>query len=657
MAERSRKDIEGLRGAAILCVVLFHAGVMSLAGGFVGVDVFFVLSGFFITGLLVKELAGSGSIDVARFYGARLLRLIPLMLVVIAATLAVVMTLYAPIDRASIASGAAGAAVSVNNIGLALTEADYFGSGQNPLLHLWSLAVEVQFYLLWPLVLLALAGAARKRGAVTAGSLLSGLLIVGALSFAASLWLTAVAQPWGFFNLPARIWEFALGGILSVIMMDEKLIEARTGSVLQFAGVGALLLAVWTYDGSMHYPGAAALLPALGAAALIIGGAAAPASTVSRALSASWLRWLGGVSYGWYLWHWPLVGFAEVVNPQIGVVGKLVWSGAALGLAVLTLRWVETPARSRATSYSPRTQLLATLGACGLVMSLALVAEHRAVTRASTGVQRTFAAARVDRFAKSCWATTIDDFKGPCAIGDVNSDTTIAILGDSHAEHWLGGFDAAGRGRGWKIMVFVKGGCPATDTRFISRGRREEYYRECNRFRAAVLNQIVAMRPHAVILSSWDHYVPADGSPSRWQVTASAWRDGLRRTYTRFSSAGITTIVMRDVPQVPFDVPACLSRQAAGLPFAASCTFNRDQALHRSGFAAQNSAAAGLDVRFVDMNDVVCPTRYCSPTQDGLVKYTDDNHLTASFSSSLAGVLGARIFEAMRGVGGTVERD
>src|ERR1051325_9673142 len=296
MSERStfRPDLEGLRGVAILLVVLFHAGVRTLSGGFVGVDVFLVLSGYFITGMLVREMDETERIDVQRFWARRALRLLPALLFVLGVTLAIVMLVYAPIDRAPIAGNARAVALYSGSIEFARTSTDYFGAGDNPLLHTWSLAVEEQFYFVWPLLFVVVAmfsqrGQPRSR-------ILFWLAVSGAISFAASLWLTRVAQPWAFFGMPTRIWEFALGGALALVSLDDDSRVGAFASVLQLCGIAAIAIAALTYNRVTAYPGVAAMLPAFGAVALIVGGAGAPTSFFTRALSAAPLRWLGQLS-------------------------------------------------------------------------------------------------------------------------------------------------------------------------------------------------------------------------------------------------------------------------------------------------------------------------------------------------------------------------
>ena len=624
---RFRADLEGLRGVAILLVVLFHAGVPGFAGGFIGVDVFFVLSGFFITRALAGEIDGSGRIDLNQFWGRRMLRLSPPLLLVLLATLAIAMTLFAPIDRAEVAGFARYVAVYAGNIDLASRARDYFSSNGNPLLHTWSLGVEEQFYILWPLLLLLpTLVTARTRSA-----LVMTMAIAGAASLVACVAITQAAQPWAFYGVLTRVWEFALGGLVA-LAPAEKIGRSR---FLALLGMIGLAMALFMFDEGTSYPGYAAMLPALAAVAFIAGEA--------TWLDAAPLRWLGRVSYAWYLWHWPLVGLGQVLDPQIGAFGKALWSAGALGLAWLTYRYVEGSARDGRLSKLPSDRLAGYgVAASVVVVALAWGAMKVSERQTAIGEQSRIAAARADRFSKNCWANTLDEYR-PCLVGDARASTTIALLGDSHAEHWLGALDRAGKERQWKVDVMVKGGCPVSDAPEMTHPRRIRHYRECARFREAMLQRIERERPAAVILSSWDHYIAMDGRASSWQVTPEQWEAGLRRTYIRLTRAGIKVMVMRDVPRTNFDVPQCLSRRAAGLPFARSCTYQRRRAIHPVGIEAQNRAARGLPIAFIDMNDVICSTSRCSPIRNGMIVFTDDNHITSAFSRSVADILGARI--------------
>ena len=632
---RFRADLEGLRGLAILLVVLFHAGVPGFAGGFIGVDLFFVLSGFFITGALLREIDESGRLDLNAFWGRRMLRLSPPLVLVLLATIAIVMTLYAPIDRAELVGFARYVAVHGGNIDLASRSRDYFSSNDNPLLHTWSLGVEEQFYILWPLlVLLPTMAAAKNRSA-----LVLTMVIAAVASLVACIGLTEAGNPWAFYGVLTRVWEFAIGGLIVFCHPEQREGSAPRYSFLAALGMTFLAVALLKFDAGTPYPGYAALVPALAAVAFILGETAW--------LDLAPLRWLGRVSYAWYLWHWPLVGLGEVLDPRIGAPGKVAWSVVALVLAWLTYRYVEGSARQGRLSKAPTDRLaLYGVGASFAMVAVAWGAMRIGRAQAAVAPQSAFAAARQDRFSKECWTTTLDDYE-PCYVGDARATTTIALLGDSHAEHWLGALDRAGNARGWKIDVMVKGGCPVSDAPEMTHPRRLRHYRECHRFREAMLQRIIREKPAAVILSSWDHYIATNGGSS-WQVTPAQWEAGLRRTYSRLTEAGLRVIVMRDVPNTPLDIPQCLSRQAAGLPGAGACDYERTTSISTLGIGAQNRAARGLPVSFVDMNDVICPATRCSPIQNGTIVFTDDNHITATFSRSVAEVLAEQITRTAR---------
>jgi hypothetical protein len=218
------------------------------------------------------------------------------------------------------------------------------------------------------------------------------------------------------------------------------------------------------------------------------------------------------------------------------------------------------------------------------------------------------------------------------------------LMGDSHAEHWLPAVDRIGRERGWKVVAMIKPACPVADMDLIN-ARLKRVYTECTEWRRTMLRRIVALRPMGVILSSWDHYLPANGQRSVWRVTPELWQRGLRRTYGTLSAAGINTIVIRGTPRPGFDPPACLSRRASGAPFQVQdCRYDRDRSVIPAAVSAQNAAARGLDrIAFVDMNDRFCSSQRCSVVQRGLIVFRDDGHLSATFSRAEAPTLERRI--------------
>ena len=680
-----RSDLEALRGLAILLVVAYHAGVPALAGGFIGVDVFFVLSGYFTTRILVQEYGTTGSVDLWAFWSRRALRLLPVLLVVVAATLLAVWTIWAPIDRAGIAETSRSVVTGRANIAFARDAVNYFGGASSPFLHAWSLAVELQVALFGPLLFIGLTmlgawqtapleGERERRLSALVRGVGIGLAAVGALSLGIALWWTQTNPSWAFFGAPARAWEFVAGALLALSLparstSPEELGESRgRGWWVQAFGLGVILLAAFWYDRWTPYPGTAALMPVLGAAGVIAGGIHGRGILRSHHPLGSALGWFGRVSYSWYLWHWPMVVTAAVLMPAIGVWGRLGWSAAALAPAWLTYRWIEVPLRERRGEPGAPARRVPAAAAAAACLALAFAAgsmQRSAEQRIARGDQRAFAAARADRMPHGCWATSSAQGAAPtapgCVFGDRDGAVTVALFGDSHAEHWLAALDRLGQERGWRVELMVMGGCPVADAPELIDVRSDRRGRECARYREAVVRRLIAIEPAVAVLSSWDEYVTreaesAGGQPSLGRVSPAAWERGLRRTYARLAAADIPVVTIRGTPYPGFDVPACLSRRAAQLPMADGCGYDRDRALHGPAGAAQRAAVRdlagrGLPVASVDLTDQVCAGVRCSVVRGGEVVFTDSNHLTASFTRATARVLGARLDAALTTIG------
>src|SRR3954447_1704762 len=284
-----RPDIEGLRAVAVIGVLLFHAGLPGAPGGYVGVDVFYVISGFLITGLLLRELGSNGRVSLTRFYARRLRRLLPAALLVIVLTLAASYWLLSSVRFPGVAIDAAAAAAYVSNYRFALNATNYLAAGTepSPLLHYWSLSLEEQFYLIWPLLVIVAARYLNRVGFAAV------LVIVAVVSCAASIAWTDIAQPWAFFSLPTRAWELAAGGLLAVgaTPLAARLPRSLL-TVSGLLGIGLILASFVVMDTSTPFPGVAAIVPVLGSALLILGGEAR-STIVARALGTTIPRWLG----------------------------------------------------------------------------------------------------------------------------------------------------------------------------------------------------------------------------------------------------------------------------------------------------------------------------------------------------------------------------
>ncbi len=380
-----RPDLEGLRAVAVLLVLLFHAGIPGFGGGYVGVDVFFVLSGFLITGLIVRELQDRGSVDLPAFYARRARRLLPAAALTLLATVVAAAILLPPLTVPDVAADAAAAAVYVSNIRFAVQATDYLNSQlpPSPLLHFWSLGVEEQFYLFWPALLLltaSLVGRRRRRARrveprswpAIHRRLVRVVAIVTVASFALAVYLTPIAQPLAFFLLPTRAWELGLGALISLVGGSAGSLTTNGRRVFVGAGIAAVVAAGLLLNESTPFPGVAALLPTLGAGLVILGGVGAdPSGRPSALLALPPLRFLGRISYSLYLWHWPILVLpAAVVAGGLPLHVSIALAGVAVVVAAASERWIERPFRQGAIVRWPTRTTLAAAGALSAAVAM-----------------------------------------------------------------------------------------------------------------------------------------------------------------------------------------------------------------------------------------------------------------------------------------------
>jgi peptidoglycan/LPS O-acetylase OafA/YrhL len=665
-----RLDLDGLRGLAVLLVVGFHAGLPALRGAFVAVDVFFVLSGFFLATTLARRLATGEEIRAVELVSSRVWRLLPGLAVVLLGTLATTL-LYAPIDRAAVASRTVPVAAFASNLAFAAEGVNYFGSGQNPLLHTWTLGVELQLALLFPLLVMVLAAlggrlAGSETGAerrwIVMRTVLLGVAGAGAISFGISVAINDSAPMWAYFGPHTRLWSFCAGALMAFLTGGgQSALSGATGRIaaVQVAGVGLLVVPSFLYQSTIEYPGVMALAPVGGTLCLLATGGLATATLPGRLLGSAPLVALGTVSYGWYLWHLPLMVLGQVLMPGLGPAGLLAWGFVGLVAAFLTHRLLTGSASAALlTRVRNGRPLIAAGGVSATLAVLGFGSAWISTRHVEQSVHRRYAAARGDHLPHDCWGRSPGQSRDDCALGDPGSATTVALWGDSHASHWLGGLERAGEARGWRIEPYVMGACPVADLAGLVDGMAKRMLERCLRFQQATMGRLEAVPPRAVILSNADYYMAAEAG-QELRLSEAAWTEALRRTYARLDRLGIQVVVIRDVPLIPFDVPSCLSRRAAGLPLAGDCRFTPDEAFIARAHRAQDQAARGLRVRFVDLNDQVCGqgSAPCPTERGGMILYTDDDHLTATFARSLAPVLGDRLATALVPDGGSTGKE
>jgi peptidoglycan/LPS O-acetylase OafA/YrhL len=639
---RFRPDIEGLRGIAILLVILYHAKVPGFTGGYVGVDVFFVLSGYLITGLIVDEITGTGTLSFRQFYARRARRLLPAAILVTLATLAVGHLLLAPLEQRQVAATALATTGYWSNLHFALQAMNYLAAetAQNPLLHTWSLAVEEQFYLVWPLLVFVAMRGGRKR-------LIIAMSVLGIVSLVASIWLTSVAQPWAFFSSPTRAWQFALGALAT--LLPAAWAAGRRSAVLLWGGLAAVVGAALAFDGSTPFPGAIALWPVVGTAAMLFAGSAGRVDPLSRLLASPPMQTLGRLSYGWYLWHWPALVYATVLLGTLHWGLALLVSVIALGLAELGYRILENPIR-RSPMLLPRPVL--TLVGAVLLTGTVLTLSGWSRTAAGrhmidTQVEISLAAndwPKVYRGLNSngCHLEFLEVESPPCDFAVTGSDSTVVLFGDSHAMQWFPAVERVAIGWNWRVVSLTKAACPSVDV-VVQVEVLKRRYHECEQWQRETLKRIIAMRPAVVVMSN-----------SRWyltQVPADAWSAALQRTLSELSANDIPTLLIQDTPRPGFVVPTCLGRAAAaGVPPSVACGFPRMRPRDEVGTRLDRAvSAAVLGVSTIDLSREICgEDDLCDTMRDGKVLYVDHDHITATYAASFAPRLGPAIRDAMR---------
>ncbi|GAA4776155.1 acyltransferase family protein [Microbacterium gilvum] len=670
-----RLDIQGLRAIAVLAVLLDHARIPGFAGGYVGVDVFFVVSGFLITGHLLRELREHGRIRFAAFWARRARRLLPAALSVLAATTGAALVLMSPLRLETVLHDAVATALYVPNLRFAALQTDYLaGTEPSPFQHYWSLGVEEQFYLLWPLVLAGLWLALRRRTAGPGIGLGVGIGATAVLSFAACVVVGASSQPWAFFSLPTRAWELAVGGLVAWAGMRRGAREGgvreggareRMAAVAAWAGLAAIGASVAAFDAATPWPGPATLAPVLGTAAVIAFGQAqgGPAALLSVPPAV----FVGGISYALYLVHWPImVLVAERMAPGSELTAG---AGAACIVLAVLLAWplhrqVEERFRRPRVAGRPRADARALVGAlaASLVLVAVLTGSQAAVALRPLDAGRSaptsaelaplpsgtpfvpdnlapaLADAAADTgevYGNGCQQGRSAAELVTCDVGEADADVQVALFGDSHAGRLFPALARVAEEEGYLLRTYLKSGCRSLETE----AGWEDARPDCAQWREEALTALEADPPDVVVLAS--HVPPMPGrDPATLQ---GRWEAGVAAVLDRLPEES-RPVLVQDNPGLAFSAPLCLSSH---LSSAASCGAERDEALNAPVRAAIARVGEAAGAPVVDTVDLMCDAERCPAIIGATLVYSDDHHLTATFAAQLAPAIGAGIEEAL----------
>lgn len=659
-----RADIQGLRAIAVLLVLAFHLWPDRVAGGFVGVDVFFVVSGFLITSHLART-PPRGPRDVVRFWGRRVRRLLPASFLVIVATVVAGLVLL-PVTRLQhLATDALASTFYVENWRLAASAVDYLAARTpaSPLQHYWSLGVEEQFYLLWPILIGLLA---RRRARL----LVPGIVAVVVLSLAASLAWTAAQPAVAFFATPTRLWEFAAGGLLGVVGTVLPAVGPRVRGVAAWAGILVIGVSAVVISGETPYPGVAALLPVLGTCLVLAADTRGGAFSPLVVLRLRPVQWVGDASYSIYLWHFPIIVFATVVlGDELPALVKVAIVAASLVLAGLTHALVENPPR-RSAWLRPAARTFGIAGAATLlVVAVALVptarvaaldAEAEAVRAdvesanagclgadalAATGCAVTSGKGTVPSptravddfsvaYADGCLATAPFRDVVTCEYGDTAPGAVrVALVGNSHAAQWLPALQELAGARHLAITTYLAVSCTPTtaalvlDTAADSDG--------CLDWGARVTAAVASGSYDVVVVSAASVFdiVGAD-DPYAAEV------DGYSAVLSAWQASRV--LVIRDSPFPGFDIPECVATSGP-----AGCSGPRSDWLPPDPLASAAGALARPGLSVVDLSRLFCSDDTCYAVVGGVLVYIDYSHFGSTYARTLAPYLAPALDDAL----------
>lgn len=663
-----RTDIQALRAVAVLAVLVFHVWPSAAPGGYVGVDVFFVISGFLITGVLLKDIE-DGGLDFRRFYARRIRRLLP------AASLALIVTLLAAqfvlpgSTVRSLAWEVVASAVYVVNWVFVSNSVDYLAGEAAPsaVTHYWSLSIEEQFYILWPVAIFAALLLARKVG--TSAKLISGwmlgLMIVASLGWAIYLSFTNPAP--AYFMTTTRIWELGIGSMIAMTGLKMSGSRASLASWVALAGLVAIIIAALMYDETLPFPGYEALLPVLGAAAVVV-ACVSPESLLGRALGLKPIQYVGDISYSLYLWHWPVV----VLYPH--VAGRNVEHfadvftvvGVSMVLAHASKVWVEDRFRAPASKVAGSVVGWKSAAAIGAVATLVVLVASLFVLVGAGSRPLMVALADEDypgAFAGHSPATEVPprpimpdpnfggDDKGPayggahgnsrciaswsqtellgCEYGRSGARPHVVLIGDSHAVHWLPAFEELANKADWRVTGLTKDSCAVTDQmlQYGRRGQPSRDYGECAIWLERAVEQVLHQRPDLVVISySPRHRVDGMGHPqSQFKVA-----EGTARLVRTLKDHGISVAAIKHTPWNRQEIPNCVAQNVDDWSV---CSTGRDQALAPA--ALNLVTEKDPDVLLLDFDDEFCTATSCPSVIGNVLVYRDSHHLSATFSRTM----------------------
>ena len=652
-----RNEIQGLRAAASLLIAVYHIWFNRVSGG---VDVFFVLSGFLIIGSLTREVESQQRVAMSAYYTRIARRIFPLAYVVLGVAIVGTWIFVSRVYWDDMFGGIRAASVYLANVFFASTSVEYLGQDANtsPVQHFWAMSIQGQFYLFVPLFIVAVAYMARRLGTSLRGFIVSSIAVITVLSFVFSVIATPREPAPMYFNSFARVWEFGIGGLLALVA-TRLIFRERIASVMAWVGV-VVVFGNAAVIGDIAYPGYIALVPVAGAVLVVLAGQTAAPSLPIRFLGTKPLARLGEYSYGFFLWHWPLLIFGKLhFNAEsVSFIGGVAILLGSLVLAVVTYHLIEVPFLQRRQGHRkiPTVREFAVLClSLGLVLGATSVLQGQlsrdldvyadgSVTAATVPegpVVPTAAEAELFNPLRPLRPDPLvaDDDRGQtridgcflkdkstsrveiCSYGDPTGPT-VALVGGSHSLHWFSAVQAAAVTHNWDLQVMVKVTCryeQITDT-------------SCGRWVGNTEQHLLNNPPDLVITTA------TVGSKRQERVPES-----YVERWKTLSNAGIPILAIRDNPWFPYSIPACVDENRTD---PSVCSMNRNELLLEENPAI--AATADIDnMHLADFTDYLCDQDRCHAVIDNVVTYRDRDHLTSTYVSRLAPVMEEKLLQIL----------
>ena len=596
-------QIQGLRALAALLVTIFHARLVP--GGFIGVDIFYVISGYLITGLILREIENTGTLNLQSFYQRRIKRLLPTSVFVLFVTAIVGMFVLPAITRDALGRDLFAAATYISNYLFAWWQNDYqnLNATPSPFIHYWSLAVEEQFYVVWPIFILFLSRYGKR-------AVLYGVALSSALSLLLSIYQTQTSPIWAFYSLPTRAWELGVGALL--LFVPENIWKNR---FIPWLGLAGIAIAAFNFDENTAFPGINAVLPVV-ATALLIGSISFWPRFFNDLSNNRISQWLGAISYPLYLWHWPaLVLPSSALGRPLRVRERIFCILLTIILAHFTSKYIEQSIRHKKIEGKKIYLFFAATTAASLVAGLIITSTASSMISVK-GTNYKFNLVDVMEkpavYGDNCHSNYGETESGECTYGDLTSKTTLVLYGDSHAAQWFPALEELASERGFKLVSLTKSACPSVDVPRADQGAFKNVH--CEKWRDNSINRIKKLRPAAVIMSSFQYFTP----PSGYSDANKWWKDGQVRLLDALRGSSEHLIYISDTPRPKRDIPNCLA--------------SRDS--HSCDSTEKTIVKIIPGFEKIDPTPWLC-SNYCPAIQNGYVVYRDASHISVAAALAL----------------------